>query len=281
MNTTLRSELYKMYRCPTLWVSIIVGCGISFITFYYAYAWKREFFNVAPYGTSYEGLSLVQYWIGGDNISMGNTIFYTVLPMLSTIPYCWSYWNERQSHYVNHLLIRIPKKVYLLTKFFVVFLSGAIAVLIPMFLNLIMTAWVMPSITPSVLLLSPPTDGEFLSRLFYKNTLFYIVFVFVVEFLWGGTLACVGLTASTFMHSALGAVLAPFIIFIGGSFIQISITSSVNSYSVEQLETNPLLLLQPWASACAPLWYVVIVIVSLFLLAYVFYLMWGNKDEML
>ncbi len=281
MKAFLKSELYKVCHSPTFWIALLVGFGTSCLTLYHACTWKRQFLEQAMFGTSYEGLSLVMFWLGGSNISMGNMIFYIIFPLLSTIPYSWSLFTDINSGYVNQILTRSNRKSYLRARFLVTFLAGGAAIVIPMVLNLMMTAWVMPSVTPSVLLLSPPIEGQFLSHLFYKNNALYIVAVLVTEFFWGGTLACIGLTAGLFVHSAVVSVLMPFLIMFSYSFIQGALTAPEEAYTVRKLETDPFMLLQPWESSAAPAWYLIIILVFLIIFTYITYSVRGNSNEML
>ena len=55
-------------------------------------------------------------WVGGEALSLFQTLFYNLLPVGAAIPYAWSYHTERKSGYLKDIASRTDKKKYFVAK---------------------------------------------------------------------------------------------------------------------------------------------------------------------
>ena len=44
-------------------------------------------------------LGFYNAWVGGENLSLAYSVFYTLLPVAAALPYAWSFFLERKTGY--------------------------------------------------------------------------------------------------------------------------------------------------------------------------------------
>lgn len=283
MKTILSYELRKMFASRSLMWSILIGMAISSVNVVENYFLTQWFFRSQEifYSPGYKTLSIFHNWINGAQMTVGETIFFTVFPLLAALPYSWSLWNEKSIGYTNQLLTRGVKRHYILAKYIAVFLSGGIAIVSAMIFNFTANAWILP-LCDTMPVLTGSGDGLFLSRLLFTQPKIYIVLCMITSFFWAGTLACLGLTASLFLRNAIMSVLFPFVIFLGSSFLLEGLGEIYSDVDfLGKMETSPMQLLHAMTLNSNPAWYVWSILLGLLILVSIIYYVWGMRDEML
>lgn len=280
MKNMLAAELKKMFHCRTFLWSIIIGTAISFINVIENYFSAQSFYeNVFLPG--YETLSILHRWIDGSQMTAGEIVFFTVFPLLAAMPYCWSLQSEKQSGYANQLLIRRSKRTYLAAKYVAVFLSGGFAVVSAMALNLLANMWILP-VCKTLPVLVGYGDTVFLSNILFTKPWLYLFLCSIKSFFWAGSIACLGLTVSLFIHNAVVSVLFPFAVFFGGSFLIDGFTPPSSDASfMGRYEISPMQLLHAMTLNSNPAWYVWTILLVFLALVTVIYCVRGGHDEML
>lgn len=280
MKAMIAAELKKMFHSRTFLWSIVIGAAISFINVVENYYSAQSFYEVV-FLPGYSTLSILHNWIDGSQMTAGEVIFFTVLPLLAAMPYCWSLQSEKQSGYTNQLLIRRSKRTYLTAKYIAVFLSGGIAIVTAMAFNLLANMWILP-VCKTLPVLVGYGDTVFLSNILFTRPWLYLLLCLIKSFFWAGALACLGLTVSLFIHSTVISVLFPFAVFLGGTFLIEGLIPPYSEVSfMGRYEKSPMQLLHAMTLESNPAWYVwTILLVFLALVTVVYYLR-GNHDEML
>jgi hypothetical protein len=270
-----------MLHSRTLLWSALIGAAISFINVVENCSLRQWYTDAQAefYSPGYATLSILHNWINGAQETTGETIFFMVFPLLAAMPFAWSLHSERNIGYTNQLLTRQAKGTYLTAKYIAVFLSGGIAVGAAMVFNLMANMWVLP-VCNTLHALVGYGDMVFLSKILFSKPWLYLLLCLVTSFFWAGILACLGLTASLFLRRRVAAVLFPFALFLGGSFL-------LEGHPISFLgipgyvEIGPMQLLHAMTFNSNPAWYVWSVqLVLLALVTGVYYLR-GMHDEML
>lgn len=283
MKKIFAGEMRKMLRSRTLLWSTLIGMAISFVNVIENYFLTQWYYEIqeAFYTPGYQTLSIIHNWIDGAQMTVGETIFFTVFPLLAALPFSWSLWNEKHSGYTNQVLIRTSQKKYLLAKYTTTFLSGGIAVSAAMVFNFMANAWILPLCDPPLVQIGGGY-GMFLSHLLFTRPKVYLLLCLITCFFWAGTLACMALTVSLFSRSVVVGVLAPFALLLGGSFL---IEGLMPIYSEVQflgrLESSPMQLLHAMTLNSNPAWYVWSILLGLLGVVSAVYFIRGMHDEML
>lgn len=219
MKSNIRAELWKAVHNKMLYAALAAGVIISMLNVIENIPVVKDITewligvvkNNRSCSRSYQGCSLFINWIAVNCSSLGYSIFFFTWPILATIPYGWSYFKERTSGVYNQLVSRTSRKVYFFSKFLATFVSGGIAVSLPLLLNLLVNALVCPYYVPQALSsMTPIFNGSFLSELFYTHPWVHGILWCGIDFLWGGTAACICLTVGTKLRHLVMVILTPF-----------------------------------------------------------------------
>ena len=278
MRKELRIECQKMIKSRTLAFSILFGVAITLINVVENYTLKRWFLGVPVKMPGYATLSLFTNWIDGSQSTAGEMIFFTVFPLLASLPFSWSLLNEKTSGYTNQILTRSTRINYLSAKFIAVFLSGGIVISVAMSLNFAINAWVLPA-TPTTPQITASGDGHFLSVLLMTLPALYVVIRILTCFVWGGILACLSLVISLFLHNTVLTVLSSFILMFGGSILSETLAHTTSGQT-GHFETSPLQLLHGITFNYNPAWYVWTIMLGLLAIELSVYFVRGTRDEM-
>ena len=229
MRNILKIELKKGLKNKFFVISLIIGLVIAlwgFLYNYYLHVDHVELMNSLMqqdpnFIKNFVAESTVfNSWIGGEAFSLASVLYFFVFPLLIAIPYGWSYAEEKSNGYVKTVVVKSGKKQYFLAKYITVFVTGGLAMVIPLVINFLLTMLVIPSITPlPEYLTSYGIVGDSLMSILYYTKPFLYVFIYlVVDFFYCGLLACIGLTASSFIKQKWVVVIIPFFLLFGSYF---------------------------------------------------------------
>lgn len=250
----LKLELKKALCNKLFLLSIFIGCFITMFSFipslqsYYrdVNAFKdMQSSSTVVYNTYAPLDSLFNHWIGAEAVSTGSVSFFFLFPILISIPYGWSYCIEKKKGYIRNVVLRCGKLRYYFAKYVAVFVSGGLAMVIPLLFNFILTAMFVPAICPD------PTyvtgygilTSSFMSKILYTNPFLYVFAYFLVDFIFCGLISCMCFAFGAFIKNRVVVVLIPFFAlllfrYICTSYIYISSTTIYK-------ELSPMFFLRP------------------------------------
>lgn len=207
----LTSELRRAFSGWGFWAALCLGCSISILHIFQFvipdYREAMEFPSVFP-------PTVFSRWLGGWSYPVHPVLFYFMMPIFAALPFGWSLFSDLKNSYCVQKASRKSWASYLGAKFISAFLSGGVAVSIPLIVNFFGTACVLPMIQPD-----PVGIGTFMifpysfaSELFFSNAGLYCLMYLGIVFLAAGTIACLALVVGCFMPNGALATLSPFII---------------------------------------------------------------------
>lgn len=271
MINCIRVELKKAINNRMLYLSLLIGLVICMMdVFQNAEAVARLTDVLANSDNSInkttEGFSLFVRWIAVNGYTFGNYVFFFVWPILAAIPYGWSYAEERKSGVYNQIVSRVGKKTYYFAKYVALFVSGGLAVSIPVLINLLINALVCPYCVPNVVTsLTSVSNGYFLSELYYSRPWIFGILWCFVEFLWGGVVSCFCMVVGTRFRHQVMVMLVPFAVLL---LIEL-ITSVVGGTVLSIVEISPLRLAQAAPNSANPEWLVFAIMSMLTAVTYI------------
>ena len=172
MGNCIRTEMWKAFHNKMMRSALLIGFILVIADL------VQTSITVSDLGASYahspggyDGCSLFVNWIGVNGVTVGAVVFYAVWPFLAAMPYGWSLYEDNRSHMTNNILTRVPYSQYLTAKMAAVFVSGGIAIALPVTTDLFASAMVCPACIPRVAL---PITGfcsgtAFLAKLYYTH----------------------------------------------------------------------------------------------------------------
>ena len=266
-------ELHKALYSKMLWLSVAVGlvfCTADVVenagkmySFLESIEWILS--TDLRVSTDHTGYSLFYLWMGVGSCTRGANLFYTVWPVLAAMAYGWSYSNERISGIYNQMASRIGARFYYRAKYIAVFVSGGLAVGLPVLLNLLANALVCPYALIDASL-GAVSNRNFLSELYYTYPWAYGLIWCGMTFLFGGTTACLCLTLGTKLRYEVMVILVPYALYIGLD----ALITSLRPTLLRDVEfaLSPFRLLNSVPGFANPPWYLLAVLCVLNLAAF-------------
>ena len=219
MKTAIRTELYKVVHNRMLYIAIAVGLAvcagdvIENILNMQFFNGEIEWMLTTHYRvrSGHTGYSLFYLWMGIHSPSTCGSIFHLIWPVIAAMAYGWSYNNERRSGVYNQITVRTSPKAYYIAKYIGVFVSGGLAVSIPLLIDLLVNALIIPYDIPFI---GTVPNGYFLSEFFYTSPWAYGLIWCGIVFLLGGAAACFCFVAGTKLRHGVMIVLIPYALYV-------------------------------------------------------------------
>lgn len=213
LRSTIWAELCKAMRSKALWIAVAIGLLFSALNIFEGYDAFLKAVEIVDesradgYAVGL-GYSLFRAWMG-NVVSYGAAMFFTVWPVLAAMAFGWSYNNERISGVYNQIAIRVGRKRYFTAKHTAVFISGGIAVALPLLIDLLVLAMIYPADSSGGF-----NNSHFLCALSEASPWGYSLAWCGMCFLFGGTVACVCHVVGTYLRHSVMVVLTPYAILI-------------------------------------------------------------------
>lgn len=244
MKNLFKIELKRALKSKSMLFALAIG---SFITISYVIQFvipaSMGIDEVLQYNKSkmYCPPTIFVGWIGNAGYSMHNFLFYMLLPILATIPFADSFFLDRKNGYIKNVLIRAKKRDYYISKYLATFISGGLAIVIPLLISLVITAMFLPSYPPQAREGYLIGAAQMWGELFFIHPFIYILGYLIIDFIFSGFLATIALSISLVVEYRFMVIIAPFLIYL---FLYSLLSSlGLNNY-------EPLYFLQPGYGTC-------------------------------
>lgn len=148
-------------------------------------------------------------WLTGPMGTSGYLPFASIFP---TLPYAFSYLEEKNSGYIKHIISRIGLKKYKLNKIFFTALSGGLAVAVPCFILFLMLSGMGAEVSE----INYPymyADSQYAPYLFVWGGRFVLIIKLIIIFLFGCGWALIALLISLLVQNRYMAFIIPFAIY--------------------------------------------------------------------
>ena len=152
-------------------------------------------------------------WIGSHNIYLQQNIFYMAIPILATLPFGSSFYDDINRGYARNVCVRAKKKYYLVAKYIAVFVSGGCVVAIPMVLSFLISSIFLPTMLPEASYTFTNIYPAYKwADLFYVQPLLYTSIYIFITFLFSGVTASLSLFITFFLNRKFVTFVFPFFI---------------------------------------------------------------------
>lgn len=214
MKSIVAFELLRAFRNKMFVIALAIGCVITlahvFITVLPELLGQNEVRELYGAKGGYP-LSLFYSWIGGVGGTLEINLYFLLLPLLICIPHADTFLGDRNSSYLRNIAQRSEMKKYYAAKIISIFLSAACVAVIPLILNLIIVAMLIPAYQPI------PAAGMFaiselsmLDTLFYQEPFAYLCLFLTLIFMFSGLLSLLVIPFSYLISNRVLVMLSPF-----------------------------------------------------------------------
>lgn len=203
----IKNEFRRIVFSKEMLLSILVGCLIV-IWHQIVYVWNPG--HVMENDRCME--SVYYNWIGGNCGHFQTFLFYFVFPILAVLPTGASYLEDRNSGYINYYTVRGAHKKYMLGKILGTFVSGSIAVLIPLIFSFVLTAMKFPLLNPEPVMGLGPDVFSFDCEMYYENPLVHVSLFIWIDAIFSGGMALFAISACFIFEHRFAVLVTPFVI---------------------------------------------------------------------
>ena len=224
--------------------------------------------------------SFYNSWVGGEALSLFQSLFFNLLPIGAAIPFAWSYHTERKSGYLKNIASRTDKKKYFIAKTIAVFTSGALVVLIPLIVNIAIVSAFVPSIDPfaGYTFYNYHYVGEMWIEYYFTNPALYVALYVLLDSLYGGIFALLSFATAFYIKNILAVLFLPYFFVTAVGYLQSVVYANI--YVTVTYEFNPAVYLHSLMYGGSRMWWIVLP-TTLFLLIFSLGTIFirGFKDE--
>jgi len=281
VTSMVRCEIRKAFYNRWFIVSLAIGCMLTVVSAagnivveFHANELGIEHLNSKF--LDFSSSSCFKYWLVVDFIQPTTSLFFQLLPLLAALPFSWSYLEESKVNYVASMITRTTRVRYCLSKYFVVFLTGALVITIPIVLNFLICACFMPMRMPDVfaVIYFGVYEKSLWSEIFYTNPLFYVALFSFLNFIFSGVWAAFVFALSGLIKNKAALIILPYL-----SLVYIDFISKRVLADCIRIELTPFGFLRGVGAGFAANGYVVtIIIVGVLLMSIVGTFLISRKD---
>ena len=179
-----------------------------------------------------------------------NQVFVFIYAALASMPICWVVYYERKNNYIVYTLPRISKKKYILTKWLITAVAGALVIFIISFVGLLISLYVFDPITTISDMNDRAETAHFAGYYFVNHPLQYGLLLSIWRAFLGFLIATMGYVLSLYEKNIFIVLSGPFVFTLIDSFIlanvhipQYNLTTSFEPSSLVVGSTSPLTFL--------------------------------------
>lgn len=215
----VRAELRKALGAnPWFWLPLAAGCVLAVGSAAYCHTIFQNTLEMAlaywdTKNMGYSGLSCFALWMPVYNYGIFTGVFTLTWPLLVAAPYAWSWGAERRRGMLQQEALRTDRKGCYRAKAVAAFLSGALVVLVPYLLNLVICACYAPAapVWASGWFITIFQDAP-LSSLFYHHPLVFCLVWSVVAGIVAGLWATAVLSLTLLIEHPAEAITGSYVV---------------------------------------------------------------------
>ena len=176
--------------------------------------------------------------------------------------------------------VKAGKTSYFWAKYIAVFLTGGLAMVIPLIFNFLLAMLFFPVATPQPIYSTVYGIyySSLMSDLFYTSPFLYVFFYLTLDFVYCGLLACICLAVSRWIRQKWVVVILPLFICLALTYGQRFIYTS--PMTVQYKQTSPLYFLHPVEIQYPASWFFILIsALVIFSTTLLIHLVWERSHE--
>lgn len=159
-------------------------------------------------------------WLPMDYQFVFGSLFRAMLPLVAAIPHGASFYRDKTSGYIKNICIKVSKRKYYTAKYVVTFIMGAMMIMVPLIISLMLVLTYLPIVKPQPFAFQGIAGNEF-SLIYYSNPFIYACIYLFINGMFGAIAAVISLCISDFAKSQFSVIVLPFTIYLfGGALLE-------------------------------------------------------------
>ena len=224
MKQVFKIELKRAFTSRGMFLALVIGIALAV---YHCITQVLPMAETVAYCTSPEMLAksrgtfypdvLYFTWLSGSMfLTPPTTLYYMILPILAALPFADSLFTDMKDGYIRNVCLRVEKKDYYIAKYVSVFLAGGVAAAAPLLLSFLLACMFLPAMKPEVNAgtLNSIRETSSFPWLYYNLPMVFVVLYIVINFVFSGLLACLGVVSSAYLGYRFLVLVTPFIVYL-------------------------------------------------------------------
>lgn len=211
-----KSELKRSLFNKWMLIAMIITSAFCIRQLIDVYNSRMEYFSVIEelgYDKAVNICTTTAYenWILFDFNTYKIALIF-VIPILAVLPFGMSYYSDLKSGYIKQIVSRMSMKTYTRAKYIAAFISGGVAVTLPLFIQFLLTATLYPLHNPYRFDGTMRGQYCFAVDLFYEHPMIFTLFRLLLVFVVAGLFATVSLLVSKYIYNYFSVFITPFVV---------------------------------------------------------------------
>ncbi len=179
-------------------------------------------------------------WIGMDSMSLVRNLFYTLLPVLSALPFAWSLHEEKKTGFIRNSIIRSGKKQYYCCKAIAVSLSAMFFSFAALVTNVLAVSAFLPAYIPEpqYIFYSHVMFGNLWADLHFTFPWLRVMGYVLLTSIYCGIFSLLSMSVTFTLNSRLAVIFDPFLLFLALRYIETTFSSHLLSWEMEIVPMN-------------------------------------------
>ncbi len=229
MKNLFKTEFKKATHNKMFLIALTIGTALSIYSALYVIITSFSDAELLKLKTETDGLTnpmlesniVYNKWIGAEWNAFTSSLFFLLLPLISTLPFSSSFCVEKKIGYINNIFTRTKRKNYINAKFAATFSVGFLSAFIPVLINLMIVTSFFPMLKPKLCydIYYTAYITDIFSELFYTYPLLHLILKVVLICTFAGSFAVFGQAIGMFSRNKYIAVFSPCIFFIVFNYV--------------------------------------------------------------
>jgi hypothetical protein len=202
------------------WCCIMLAITLALLHYFQVVYPEFKTNNREIYAKNLYPVSTFEIWMGARG-GLQSTIYYLMIPVLAILPYASSLFEDIKTGYIQNIIIRTSRKNFFLSKLIVSILVGGTLAVLPMVLNLYLTAMTVPSIKPEVTQKIFPAINMncMFNELFYSRPYLYVGIYCLIIFAFASIFVVFCLMLAFYANNYIEVIIFHFLVYIFLDFV--------------------------------------------------------------
>lgn len=206
MKQILKNECKKAFFNKGMLLALSIGIGIV-LWHSFQYIFSPTVKDVNAFCRE----SVFYNWIGASSFPMQSYFYYFLIPLIAVLPAGTSFYEDIRTGYIRQMYTRMPRKNYLVAKYSAVFLSGGIAVTLPLLVSFYLAMIRFPLLKPEPIMDYGPDRTSFGFSLYYTSPIWHTILFLMITFLFAGGFAGIAVLTTYYTDYKIIVWLTPFV----------------------------------------------------------------------
>lgn len=210
-------ELKRAFLSNRMAISLVIGLAICVchLIQWIPGAYSRLIVENATGDMTFIPESVFGNWIGANEYTWEQFVYFLLVPLLASIPYSSSLYDDCKNGCAKNYMLRNNKIDYLRAKALAVFLSGGTAVVVPLVINFMICMLFLPLIDPELTTnIYTIMKDSMLSPFYYNHTYLYLLIYLLLDFVYAGMFATMSILFTNVAEHRYIVEMVPVVVYV-------------------------------------------------------------------